>query len=82
MKGLHEYRFDQNPEERRISESFKEFAARNLAYLMRVGDQSGSPPPLDPHEAVVACTVIQWLGSPVGQHWLEELGYVREKKST
>jgi hypothetical protein len=77
MKGLHEYRLPDNPEERRLSEAFKEFAKDHLAYLLHVGDQGGAPPILNEHDATVACTVIQWLGSPVGQNWLRDMGYVR-----
>ncbi len=34
----------------------------------------GAPnPPLTDRDWLVACTVVQWLGSPVGQHFLEHV---------
>ena len=80
MSGLHEYRFKQNPEERRFAKAWKKFAANNLGHLLHVGDQKGRPPDPNDRDAQVAATVIQWLGSPVGQHWLADLGYERTGK--
>lgn len=75
--GLHEYRFPQNPEEERFARAWEKEGV--LHYLLST---HGSNKPVDPNDrdAVVAATVIQWLGSPVGQDFLEKLGYVKEKR--
>lgn len=39
------------------------------------------PPEVSDRDAQVAATVIQWLGTPVGQGFLGSLGYVRERKN-
>ena len=78
MRGLHEYRFEQNPEEKRIAKEFKGYAKRNLKYLLHVGNQDGFVPDPSGRDKAVACTIIQWLGSPVGQGFLEKLGYYKK----
>lgn len=53
-----------------------------LTFLLHVGAQGGGvymAPPSD-RDRVVAATVIQWLGSPVGQGFLEELGYTSKRQ--
>ena len=81
-KGLHAYRFKQNPEELRfalawLKENSRENGTLLLAYLLSDG-QDHRPQDLSERDQVVAASVIQWLGSPVGQSWLRDLGY--EKK--
>jgi hypothetical protein len=80
--GLHVHRFRDNPEEKRFAEAWD---AENdpdrrtslLSHLMGDGSRKGSVTVRDER---VAATVIQWLGSPVGQSWLQELGYERRPK--
>jgi len=78
-KGLHEHRFRDNPEERRFAEAWAEHntCGSTLAYLLDPahGTGPGRPPEPDDRDKVVAATVIQWLGSPVGQCFLRDLGY-------
>lgn len=77
-KGLHLHRFKDNPEEKRFAEAWQQICEQGdtLAYLLHVGDQGGfRPPQPSERDQTVAATVIQWLGSPVGQSWLEGLGY-------
>lgn len=79
IKGLHTYRFKENPEEERFAKAWEqqnEYGS-NLAYLLHVGEQRGRPPEPDDRDHTVAATVIQWLGSPVGQWFLRDLGYVK-----
>jgi hypothetical protein len=79
LKGLHTYRFADNPEERRFAEAWdkevnRETGVRHglLAYLLGDGLL---PTDVTAREEIVAATVIQWLGSPVGQGFLRNLGY-------
>jgi hypothetical protein len=81
-KGLSEHRFRDNPTERDFAghwRAWNEEGRRTLAYLLDP-EHGGRGTPCDPanRDAVVAATVIQWLGSPVGQNFLEEVGFVRK----
>ena len=81
-KGLHVYRFRDNPEEKRFSDAWlaeteREMGTSILAYLMNTGAQDYRPADPSERDQVVAATVIQWLGSPVGQGFLRDLGYTR-----
>lgn len=81
-KGLHTHRFKDNPEEKRFADAWldQNKHGNNLAHLL---DQrpvhQGHPPTPSDRDYVVAATVIQWLGSPVGQIFLRDLGYERAK---
>jgi hypothetical protein len=81
VRGLHTQRFKDNPEEKRFAEAFGRLGWRTLDYLLGGSDRDNGPP-LDAsdRDRMVAATVIQWLGSPVGQGFLRDLGY--EKRST
>jgi hypothetical protein len=78
--GLRTYRFRDNPEEKRIAELWRKWNLHGnlLAHALDERPVQGGRP-LDPtkRDCVVAATVIQWLGSPVGQIFLEEFGYKR-----
>lgn len=79
-RGLHTHRFADNPEEQRFSDAWSEwFVGRALDDLLHCGDYQWVEPASD-REKVVAATVIQWLGSPVGQGFLRDLGYERRSK--
>jgi hypothetical protein len=85
--GLHTYRFSSNPEEERFAEAWaaqntdQGFGGSNtLAWLLGVADQWGRPVDPTDREHSVAATVVQWLGSPVGQCFLRDLGYEKQEK--
>lgn len=81
-KGLHTHRFKDNPEEKRFADAWLEQNKHgdNLAHLLdERPTRGGRPPTPGDRDYVVAATVIQWLGSPVGQHFLKDLGYSKEK---
>lgn len=83
--GRHTHRFRDNPEEKRIAEAWD--AAQEygdtLAWLLdRRPVQIGRPMTPSDIEITAAATVIQWLGSPVGQAWLRDLGYERKDRTT
>jgi hypothetical protein len=80
-KGLHPHRFRDNPSERAFADAWAKSNeyGHTLAYLLHVGDQGGArPPEPSDRDHVVAATVMQWLGSPVGQAFLRDLGYERK----
>lgn len=82
VKGLHEHRLLGNPEERRFAEAWAKINDASLNrfqedmfYRFRHGTITVAEWDRD---AEVAATVIQWLGSPVGQAVLRDLGYERK----
>lgn len=83
VRGLHEYRFASNPEERKFADAWaaQQASGHTIHYLLdpRSG-QSGRPLEASDRDQAVAATVIQWLGSPVGQAFLRDLGYERKVK--
>ncbi|MDA4132207.1 MAG: hypothetical protein OK454_03665 [Thaumarchaeota archaeon] len=81
LKGLHIHRFKDNPEELRFAEAWdrQNREGKNFAYLL-CGDNQAHPPEPTERDRVIGATVIQWLGSPVGQGFLKDLGYVKVKK--
>lgn len=78
--GLARYRFPDNPEEKRIADAWQAHndTGRTLDHLLdpRKGEPFGHPPHAADRDRVVAATVMQWLGSHVGQGFLRDLGYV------
>ena len=69
-KGLHQYRHKQNPRERVASELW----AKNLSVLPHLlGPGDGTTVEPTEREWQVTATLMQWLGSPVGQGYLGDL---------
>lgn len=77
VKGLHEHRFPSNPEEQRFAEAWTKCDGSGKQLDVR-RFQGGCPPQVEDRDRVVAATVIQWLGYPVGQAFLRDLGYERK----
>lgn len=76
-QGLHPNRYGGNPLERKFAAAWAEINNDNrgvstLAYLLCTGDQHDVKPPSD-RDRQVACTVIQWLGSVVGERWVRDV---------
>ena len=78
-KGIHTHRFRENPEEERFAKAWtvQNNPGRTLDYLLARAENN--PVRVSERDREVAATVIQWLGSPVGQSFLRELGYERSK---
>jgi len=85
MAGMSEHRLKDNPIEFRLSQLWKEWnrdGRTTLAHLLNVHpERPGHPPEPTDRDFVVAATVVQWLGSPVGQSFLEEAGFGRSSDS-
>ena len=78
--GRHTHRFRDNPEEKRIAEAWDKWNENSqiLAWLLdRRPVQTGRPLEPSDIEVTAAATVVQWLGSHVGQCFLRDLGYER-----
>ena len=84
--GCKAYRYkrrDDNEQERVFAEKWLEINdghARTLAHLLAENPNTLYPPGPSDREKVVAATVIQWLGSPVGQGFLRDCGYVKKER--
>lgn len=80
VKGLHERRFRDSPEEKRFADAWEAQNEKRredfLGYLL--SPTVGTAAPISERDRVVAATVIQWLGSPVGQAFLRDMGYERK----
>ena len=75
IKGYNDFRLyaGENPEEKRFVDAWAVKGV--LGHLISGADWE----PADPTEEQerTAATVVQWLGSPVGQSFLSDLGYRR-----
>ena len=79
-KGNARQRLAYNPEEKLFAEAWDainrgptEIGVRTLDYLLMADGISSREPTAE--ERTLAATIIQWLGSPCGQFFLNELGY-------
>ena len=83
-KGLNQHRFKQNPLERIFAELWEEINERNrigygiLDYMLAETTNMPNGEVTD-RDRIVAATVIQWLGSPVGQAFLNEVNEKRKE---
>jgi len=76
-KGLRQHRFKQNPLEWKFAEMWEYLNIKNdgrgvLDYLLAEDINRPCGEKTD-RDKMVAATVIQWLGSPVGQNFLEQV---------
>jgi hypothetical protein len=85
MKSNKEYRFKDNQEEQKFHDKFKEMferdnMAKNALSAIVFGwenDRQNYPKEyLTEKEEDICLNLIQWLGSPVGQGFLESCGFV------
>lgn len=78
-QGLSPHRLKDNPPEKEFAEAWRlhNERGRTLDYLLHHPVSGGLAVESTEREDEIAATVIQWLGSPVGQHFLEDLGYTK-----
>lgn len=87
-QGMHPHRYDTDPMELVFAQAWQAFNKSNahnpsiptgLDYLL--SPDNNRPTHCNDRDRLVASTVIQWLGSPVGQSWLKEtLAIAKEKE--
>lgn len=73
-QGMNSFRYKENPLEHRFAKEWQKLEAQGrgmLAYLL--DDTNRGNGPVSPRDELVAATVIQWLGSPVGQGFLSSV---------
>ena len=74
-EGLHTHRLRTNYLERVMSEHWADLCEDgHLEYLLSLDNKWR---PVSERDAVIAATVIQWLGTSVGQNFLERCGFTR-----
>jgi len=86
MKGLKTHRHNSNPLEKEIHDKFiEEFVETKhgngiaMEQIALPVDGRGDPKEyLTDREKEIMISTIQWLGSPVGQGFLEKCGFVRK----
>lgn len=74
-RGLHPYRYKDNPTEKAFALAWQQqesLGGGNLAYMLGDGHRLAV---VKDRERLVANTIIQWLGSPVGRGFLESVGF-------
>lgn len=83
-EGFNTHRLKDNPEEERFASAWRGMqSGRVLDWLLSGANQRGYPTnPATERDEAVAATVMQWLGSPVGQGFLRDLGYERGGKKS
>ena len=74
-KGLSTHRFKQNPLEMKFALEWETMNANRNGTLdyMLAGKTNRPDGEVTDRDRVVAATVIQWLGSPVGQCFLRDI---------
>ena len=84
MKSFKEYRFENNPQEKIFVEQFiKDHEFYNDIDLIIFGHSSDSMTPKDylsDREKDIVVSLVQWLGSPVGQAFLDSCGFELKTK--
>ena len=77
-KGINSHRLNNNPLEKKCAEAWAELNSHNhsedstLQYLL-AEDPNHPDDEVTYRDRVVAATVIQWLGSPVGESFVREV---------
>lgn len=79
FEGANAHRYEQNPLENAFAEKWQEIntgpmgrVRTTLDYLMDPSNRGEPNPALSERDWLVANTVIQWLGSPVGQNFIRD----------
>jgi len=91
FKGANAHRYKQNPLEKAFAVAWQEMNSglgkryTTIDYLMDPSNRGNPNPPISKRDWEIANTIIQWLGSPVGQAFLCDVligkggEYVRER---
>jgi len=90
MKTNKKYRFKDNPKEKEFHDKFLEMFKHDRmanstlsAIIFGWNDDRQNYPKqfLTEHEENICLNLIQWLGSPVGQGFLDNCGYTLKKET-
>jgi hypothetical protein len=85
MEGFKTYRHEQNPEEKRFHDNFiADICHDDMQSAIIFEPKDGGLAPselLTPRENKIVISAMQWLGSPVGQSFLREMGYEKQPET-
>lgn len=88
MKSNKEYRFEDNPLEKVFHDNFKDRFEKDYKTLSAIifgweNDRQTIPKQyLTELEEAICLNLIQWLGSPVGQGFLKDCGFVHKNENS
>ncbi len=86
MKSNKEYRFKDNPKEKEFFDKFIESHSKNndmdfIVFGQEIGRIGFYPQDyLTEREESIVLSTIQWLGSPVGQGFLRDCGFIEKSE--
>jgi len=78
FQGMHSHRYKDHPDEQRFASQWAKLCRDG--HLEDQLSQTTWPWPVTKEARIVSNTVIQWLGSPVGQIFLRECGFVKKNE--
>ncbi len=83
MKGNKVYRHKDNPEEKRFHDEAVKMGRDDLSAMVLEPKNGGMSPSryLTEDEEKIVISAIQWLGSPVGQCFLRDMGYEKQPET-
>ena len=84
MKSFKPHRFELNPKEKQFHDEFIKMFDERSSTLSKVvfGELNDNNEPKDyltPDEENICLNIVQWLGSSVGQHFLNKCGFYQKK---
>ena len=77
-QGISRNRLSREPLEKKFADEWEKIAPTTLGYLLCGQDRSFHD--YTQHDAAVAATIIQWLGSPVGEAFVRETLAISDPK--
>ena len=84
MEGNKTYRHKQNPEEKRFHDEFiMQHGDRDMSAIVLEPNETGIAPSryLTSEEEKIVISAMQWLGSPLGQSFLRDMGYEKQPET-
>jgi hypothetical protein len=80
IEGYKTYRHKRNPKEKEFHDEFlKEFTNTDLIVFGNNGFGSTPNGALTSRERRIVVSTVQWLGSPIGQSFLDRCGFVKKE---
>jgi len=79
MEGFKTYRHESNPKEKELHDKFIEQHGNGDMSMIIFPPKNGGLSPteyLTEREEKIVISTIQWLGSPVGQNFLRDCGFI------
>ncbi len=73
-QGINSHRYKNNPQELKFAEEWQKLNNKGVArYIDYILSKDNTPCYASERDQEVACSIIQWLGSPCGQGFLKSV---------